>query len=64
MKIDAKEPRIPLHRLKYPLRQPVRENQIERVDAKSMSLVDFEREIVRDGAKRFEEWLSEMEVKC
>lgn len=65
MKIDTTEPRIPLNRLKHPLRQALFEEKKadENNNIKAISSEDFEREIIRKGAKRFEEWLSKIEVK-
>lgn len=66
MKIDGSSPRIPLNRLKHPLRQkPPRaagddENAAPETSAFSEN---FERDIVRDGAKRFEKWLEKLEIK-
>lgn len=65
MKIDTTDPRIPLNRLKHPLRQALSEEkkEDESIDIKAISSEDFEREVIRDGAKRFEEWLSEIGVE-
>jgi hypothetical protein len=66
MKIDTTSPRIPLHRLKHPLREHTRLPEREAdVDAKADSAFSeaFERELMQAGARKFKEWLEKFEIK-
>jgi hypothetical protein len=66
MKIDTSGPRLPINRLKRPLKQhtllPENDNQIDPEDNSNFSET-FERSVLQDGAKKFEEWLEKLEIK-
>ncbi len=62
MKIDTSSPRIPLHRLKHPVKEPHLAKGKVGVDAKVDSDA-FERELTQEGARKFKEWLEKLEVK-
>lgn len=66
MKIDTGSPRIPLHRLKHPLREksplPEAENSPAASDEPTFS-DDFERDILEAGAERFKKWLEKLQIK-
>lgn len=68
MKIDNTKPRIPLHRLKYPLEpkisQPEQaaEDEIKKED-EAESCDAFERAFIKRGARKFQEWLNELDIK-
>ena len=66
MKIDTSSPRLPINRLKRPLKQqtslPENENSTEREENSKFSET-FERLILQDGAKRFEKWIEKLEIK-
>lgn len=66
MKIDTSSPRIPLHRLKHPVREnlrlPKREAGVKKKEESSFSET-FEREFLEKGAKKFNEWLDKFEIK-
>ncbi len=66
MKIDTSQSRLPLNRLKHPLKQksmpPSSEKQID--ERKESGFYEaFERELVRDGAKQFKNWVEKIEIK-
>lgn len=69
MKIDTGSPRIPLDRLKHPLKQSSPLAGIrEGIEAEESSVFSefsetFEREILQTGAKRFEKWIEKFEIK-
>jgi hypothetical protein len=66
MKIDTSSPRLPINRLKRPLKQksllPENDDQIDTEDNSNFSET-FERLILDDGAKKFEQWLENLEIK-
>ena len=68
MKIDNTEPRIPLDRLKYPLEPKISqseqsaEDEIKKKD-EAESCDAFEREIIKRGARKFQEWLDELDIR-
>ena len=68
MKIDTSEPRLPLNRLKHPLEPKstlpaaAAENETEKVDHAEFSDA-FERAIIKRGARKFQEWLDELDIK-
>jgi len=63
MKIDTSSPRIPLHRLKHPVKEKPNSATGEAgVDAKADSDA-FERELMQEGARKFKEWLEKLEIK-
>ncbi len=63
MKIDTSSPRIPLHRLKHPVKENRYSAESEAgIDAKADSDT-FERELTREGARKFKEWLEKLEIK-
>ncbi len=66
MKIDTGSPRIPLDRLKHPLKQSSPLAGIrEGIEAEESSVFSetFERDILQTGAKRFEKWIEKFEIK-
>jgi hypothetical protein len=66
MKIDTSSPRIPLHRLKHPVKENRYSAESEAgIDAKVDSAFSetFERELIQDGARKFKEWLEKFEIK-
>ena len=68
MKIDNTKPRIPLDRLKHPLepKSPptaaAAENEVEMTDNAEF-LDAVERAIIKRGARKFQEWLDELDIK-
>ena len=66
MKIDTSNPRLPINRLKRPLKQnlPLSENEnpIEQEENSNFSET-FERLLLKDGAERFEKWLEKLDLK-
>ncbi len=68
---DGDNSRLPINRLKRPLKQrlqPAEEanrssEKQTRSEEKSPSADAFEREILKDGAERFKEWLKKFEIK-
>lgn len=66
MKIDTGSPRIPLDRLKHPLkRKSSLADNGDDIEAKENSVFSetFEREIIQTGAKRFEKWIEKFDIK-
>jgi hypothetical protein len=58
MKIDTSSPRIPLHRLKHPVKEkPYLPEGEAGIDAKADSAFSetFERELIQEGARKFKE---------
>jgi hypothetical protein len=66
MKIDTSNPRLPINRLKHPLKQKTslseNENSTEGEQNSNFSET-FERLILQDGAKRFKKWIKQLEIK-
>ncbi len=62
MKIDTSSPRIPLDRLKHPVKQPQSTKGEAGVNAKADSDT-FERELTQSDARKFKEWLEKFEIK-
>lgn len=66
MKINTDGPRLPINRLKRPLKQrPPSLPSDNDINAEENSLLseNFEREFVQQGAKKFKEWLKKFELK-
>ncbi len=66
MKIDTSSPRLPINRLKRPLKQnaPLSENEKTIDDQENTNFSEtFERSVLQDGAKRFEKWIEKLEIK-
>lgn len=66
MKIDTSSPRIPLHRLKHPVKEkPCLSEGEADTDAKVDSAFSdtFERELIQKGARKFKAWLEKFEIK-
>lgn len=63
MKIDTSSPRIPLNRLKHPVKDKQYAAESDAgIDAKVDSDT-FERELTQAGARKFREWLEKLEIK-
>ncbi len=66
MKIDTNSPRIPLHRLKHPIKEKSYLPRGEAdTDGKEESPISeaFERELLQKGARKFKAWLEKFEAK-
>lgn len=67
MKIDTSSPRLPINRLKHPLKQkaplPENENQIY-PEEKAIFLETFERLIIQDGAFAGGVWQTTRSFQC
>lgn len=66
MKIDTSSPRIPLHRLKHPVKEnPYLPNGEAVVSEKTESGFSetFERELIQEGARKFKKWLEKFEIE-
>lgn len=66
MKIDGTNIRIPLHRLKHPLKQkPLQTENANPTEVEREAILsdDFEREILEKGAERFKRWIGKLEIK-
>lgn len=66
MKIDKSSPRIPLHRLKHPVKEKpyLPEDETDIVGKFNSAFSEtFERELTREGARKFKEWLEKFETK-
>lgn len=66
MKIDTSGPRIPLHRLKHPVKEkPCLSEGEAGINKKTDSAFSdaFERELTQDGARKFKKWLEKFEIK-
>ena len=66
MKINDGAQRLPINRLKHPLREkspPRGEPDNARIEPETAFAETFERRLIQDGAKRFQEWLAGLEVK-
>ena len=67
MKIDTTKPRIPLDRLKHPVKPTLAlptattEDKIEKTDQSEFSDA-FERAIIKRGAIKFKEWLDQLGI--
>jgi hypothetical protein len=65
MKIDTSNPRIPLHRLKHPVKEKLHplevEAGIEKTEESAFSET-FERELLQKGAKKFKEQLEKFKI--
>lgn len=65
MKIDNSAQRLPINRLKHPLREksPLQsESDNARTKPETVFAETFERRLIQDGAKRFQEWLAGLEA--
>jgi hypothetical protein len=66
MKIDTSSPRIPLHRLKHPVKESLHPSKGKAnvvVKEESSISEEFERALLQKGAKKFNEWLKKFEIK-
>ena len=65
MKIDTSKPRLPINRLKRPVKQKSSfptDDEINEEDI-SVSSENFERDFLKKGAEKFREWLGKCELK-
>ncbi len=66
MKIDTSSLRIPLHRLKHPVKEKLHSTKdgagTEEKEDSAFSEI-FERELLVKGVKKFKEWLEKLEIK-
>ena len=68
MKIDTTNPRIPLDRLKRPVKptasqvETAAKDEIKKTDAAEFCDA-FERAVIEDGARKFKKWLDELDIK-
>ena len=63
MKIDGTNIRIPLHRLKHPLKQkPLQIEITNPIEAERETTFsdDFERELLEKGAERIKRWIEKL----
>lgn len=65
MKIDTSKPRLPINRLKRPVKQKSSlptGNEINEEERSAFS-ENFERDFLKKGAEEFKEWLGKRELK-
>ena len=66
MKIDSSTLRLPINRLKRPLKQKTSLSENEHpngTEENANFAEEFERLILQDGARRFEKWLKKLDIK-
>ncbi len=66
MKIDGTNIRIPLHRLKHPLKQKPSQTENATPSETEREITfsdDFERDLLEKGAERFKRWIEKLEIK-
>lgn len=65
MKIDTSKPRLPINRLKRPVKQKSSLQSDNEINGEEISVFsgDFEREFLKKGAKKFNQWLGKCELK-
>jgi len=65
MKIDTSKPRLPINRLKRPVKQKSSLPSDNEINEKETSVFseNFERDFLKKGAEKFKEWLGKRELK-
>jgi len=65
MKIDTSKPRLPINRLKRPVKPKSSLPSDNEINEEEISVFSegFERDFLKKGAEKFKEWLGKCELK-
>lgn len=65
MKIDTSKPRLPINRLKRPVKQKSLLPTDDKINEEERSAFseNFERDFLKKGAEKFREWLGKCQLK-